>query len=223
MMIYKVSSIDSPTYNLAKMITKILMPLVGASSHCVQNSTNFVQLLHNSYLQHNDVMVSFDVVSLFTMVPVAEAVDIILGRLHKDSGLKERTDLTPNIIIDFLKKCLTTTYFQYQDKFYKQREGAAMGSPLSPLIAYIFMEFFEELAIETAKDKPSLWLRFVDDTFVRWRHGEENPRSFFGHLNSIRSTIQFTREKEERGQLPFLDVLVRKDTLSQQFHFSLFR
>ena len=74
------------------------------------------------------------------------------------SSLKERTDLTPNIIIDLLKKCLTTTYFQYQDKFYQQTEGAAMGSPLSPLIANIYMEFFEELAIETAKDKSSLWL-----------------------------------------------------------------
>ena len=58
---------------------------------------------------------------------------------------------------------------------------------------------------------------------ARTIRGEENLINFFSHINSIRSTIQFTIEKKERGQLPFLDVLVRKDTLSQRFHFSVFR
>ena len=88
-------------------------------------------------------MVSFDEVSLFTKVLIMEAVDIHSDLLHKDPALKERTDLPPNTITDLLKKCLTTTYFQYQDKYFQQKEGAAMESPLSPVIANIFMEFLK--------------------------------------------------------------------------------
>ena len=132
-----VLSINSPTYNLAKMLSRILNPLVGKSCHSVQNSHHFVQMLHKFKLQLKDIMVSFDVVSLFTKVLIMEAVDIISDLLPGDSNLGERTDLTPDIIIDLLKKCLATMYFQYQlhDSFYQQTEGAAMGSPLFPVIA----------------------------------------------------------------------------------------
>lgn len=85
-----------------------------------------------------------------------------------------------------------------------------MGSPLSPVIANLFMEDFEEKALRTATLKPKLWLRYVDDTFVIWTHGKDRLTEFLNHLNNIHEKIQFTMETEDRGQLPFLDVLVIK-------------
>ena len=79
---------------------------------------------------------------------------------------------------------VTTTYFQYGEKFYQQEDGAAMGSPLSPIVANIYMESFEEDAIKTATDKPTLWLRYVDDTYVHWDYGRETLDKFLIHLNS---------------------------------------
>ena len=146
-----------------------------------------------------------------TKVPIMVAVDIISDLLRGDSKLGERTDLTPDIITDLLIKCLTTTYFQYQDSFYQQTKGAAMGSPLSPGIANIFMEHFEDLAIRTATNQPSFWLRYVDDTVVIWRHGQKGLEDFPNHFNSIRSSIQFTMEVEQARELPFLDVLVKQN------------
>ena len=69
-------------------------------------------------------------------------------------------------IISLLEFCLTQTYFLFQGKYYKQTQGAAMGSPISPLIANIFMEEFEVKALQSSPNPPSMWLRFVDDTFV---------------------------------------------------------
>ncbi len=62
-------------------------------------------------LSENDILVSFDVVSLFTNVPVAEACIIAKERLLLDSTLPQRTNLSPESIYDLLKLCLTTTYF----------------------------------------------------------------------------------------------------------------
>ena len=86
-------------------------------------------------------------------------------------------------------------------------EGAAMGSPLSPIVANIYMEHFEARALETAPHPQAFGKRYVDDTFVilKTAHKEE----FFHHLNGIEEKIQFTAENTRAdGSLPFLDTLV---------------
>ena len=85
-----------------------------------------------------------------------------------------------------------------------------MGLSLSVVLANAYMEYFEETAIRTATDKPTLWQRYVDDVFCIWPHGEEKINMFHEHLNGIHTSIQFTREVECNGKLPFLDVLVQR-------------
>ena len=86
-----------------------------------------------------------------------------------------------------------------------------MGSPLSPVLADLYMEFFETMAIETAQQRPSLFDRYVDDTFVIWSLGRESLEGFFSHINSLRPSIEFTMETENEGRLTFLDVLVHRE------------
>ena len=86
-----------------------------------------------------------------------------------------------------------------------------MGSPLSPVIANIYMEAFEEEALDKASKRPSMWIRYVDDTFVIWPHGRKELQTFHNHLNNLRDSIKFTMEEEENGSIPFLDVLVTRN------------
>ena len=111
--------------------------------------------------------------------------------------------------MDLLNLCLTSTYFQYNGKHYKQLHGTAMGSPVSVVVAEIVMQNIEERALATCRQTIPLWLRYVDDTFTAVHKDEIDD--FHKHLNEQHADIQFTGEIEEDGKLPFLDCLVSHD------------
>ena len=154
------------------------------------------------------MLVSFDVSSLFTNVPIDEAVQVIRDRLRGDETLMNRTTLSPDRVAELLEACLRSTYFCYGGEFYEQREGAAMGSPVSAVVANLYMEFFEELALKSAPSKPRLWKRYVDDTCCIVKKG--TVEGLLSHLNSVRPSIRFTVEVEREGSLPFLDTLLQR-------------
>ena len=84
-----------------------------------------------------------------------------------------------------------------------------MGSAISPIMANIYMEFFEELALNSAPLKPPLWLRYVDDIFILWPH-QDDINILFHHVNSVRPSIQFTMENKNEKSVAFLDVKVTR-------------
>ena len=92
-------------------------------------------------------MVSFDVVSLFTKVPVDEALEVITTLLCKDDTLEEHTTISMSDICHLTKLCMKSIYFQCQDEFFEQVKGAAVGSLLSPVVANLCMESFEQSAL----------------------------------------------------------------------------
>ncbi|XP_022823922.1 uncharacterized protein LOC111354606 [Spodoptera litura] len=142
-------------------------------------------------------MISFDITSLFTNVPVDETISIITNIL-KDTDL-------PTGYIACVNHCLTTGYFLWRGEYYLQVNGVAMGSPLAPVVANIYMEWFEGQALASAPVRPRHWWRYVDDVFAIVNR--EHVAEFVGHLNSVHGSIQFTTEEEREGMLPFLDVL----------------
>ena len=93
---------------------------------------------------------SYDVKALYTSVPIQPAINIIKKLLDVDEELQQRTSMTVSNITCLLEFCLKSTYFTFQGKHYEQLEGAAMGSPISPIVANLYMENFEVEAINTA-------------------------------------------------------------------------
>ena len=93
---------------------------------------------------------SYNVTVLFTSVPVDPALRVIKDLLDKDPTTKERTVLTVEDIILLLAFCLKNTYFSFQDLLYEQVESVVMGSPESPIIAKLYMGYFEQKTLSTA-------------------------------------------------------------------------
>lgn len=79
---------------------------------------------------------------------------------------------------------MKNTFILYREQRYKQTDRARMKSPLSPVLANLFMEVLETQSIESECLKFTFWLRYVDDMFVNWRHGTTEPYIFLNHLNS---------------------------------------
>ena len=124
----------------------------------------------------------------FTNVPIGEAVEVIRDKLREDEDLADRTSLSPDRVAELLGLCLRSTYLSYGGE---QREGAAMGSPVS---AVVTMEFFEELALESAPSRPRLWKRCMWMTHATSLRCDVD--GLLNHLNGIRPTIKFTMELE---------------------------
>ena len=145
----------------------------------------------------------------FTRVPTSLAVQVAKQRLELDTHLAERSSLTVTEIITLLKLCLDATYLAFRGSFYRQIHGTAMGSPVSVTVANLVMEDVEQRALATFTNPPKVWKRYVDDTCCALATSDIDR--FHQHINSIEPHIQFTVEIETNGQLPFLDLLLRRE------------
>ena len=118
-------------------------------------------------VNENNVLISFDVASLFTNVPLDETIDFLVSQAFKDDWLNKTHDLHLQHVQ--LKKLLQLAtkdqLFQYNGDLYEQFEGVAMGSPLGPLMANSFMVKLEH-ELERREVLPSIYRRYVDDTIA---------------------------------------------------------
>lgn len=215
-----VASRGSITYNTARTCADILSPLVGKNEYALKNSAHLVSSTRDCQLEEDETLLSCDVTQLFTKVPVNKSLDVILHKLESDESLPERTNMVPVQVRDLVFICLKTTYFVFQGIIYRQVEGAAMGSPVSPIVANLYMEWFEEHAILTFQYEIKIWKRYVDDTIVALC--KTLVDELMKHLNSIEPAIQFTHELEENRSLPMLDARANR-TPTGTLEFSVYR
>ena len=127
--------------------------------------------MENITLDEDEELVSFDVKAFFTSILLEEAIKICEQRSRDDVSLAERTQLTADTVIRLLRFCLMNSSFQYNGVHYRQKDGIAMGSPVSQAIADIFMNELESRAFAKYPEPPRLWKPFVDDVLSIVRRG----------------------------------------------------
>ena len=156
--------------------------------------------------KNNSVMVSFDVKSLFTNIPVDFVTNMILKEIYGSDSTKKVYGLTKRQFKNLLVWTTKRTTLNFNGSFYEQIDGVGMGSPIAPAFADIFMNY----VIEKTKEfnmQPDVFFRYVDDCFAVFPDFE-SAMLFYRKLNQIHSNVNFTYELENNKQLSFLDVNV---------------
>ena len=228
-----ISHVNAPMSRGSKWASTQLSACVGLISKAhVKDTRDFYEKVRRSKAKGR--LLSLDVKSLFTNIPVDEAIEVV--RTHS-TGSNPTFSLPINseIFCEVLKLCTSFNQFSFQDKYYRQIAGVPMGSSLSPPMANIYMDHFTEFLLEDIPVdlRPTLWLRYVDDIFCCFRDTTKLDE-FLAKLNTIRPTIKFTVELSELAadqadlprsvteKLPFLELNVMRST-DGSFIFSIYR
>lgn len=202
-----VASTNSIFQPLATYLDHYLQPLAKDCSSYIKDTTDFLNKIEAiGTLSEDTRLASFDVNSLYTSIPHEEGMQAVQDKLTQ-------TDLitsTQTFLLELLRMILYKNYFRFQDTFYLQLKGTAMGSNVAPCYANIFMSNFEE---EHIIHHPQwhhfirVWMRYIDDIFVIWHGDRESLDTFFAFLNQIHHSIKFSMEGGE-NTVHFLDTLI---------------
>ena len=198
-----ISSIGTYNYGIAKYLTAKLSPYIP-SSHSIKDSFTFVQVV-SELNTSGKYLVSFDVESLFTNIPLNETINIAVDLiLENEPSLK----MSRKQLVQLFNFATSKSHFSFKDELFDQIDGVAMGSPLGPVLANVFMGYHERNWISNYnKEKPIYYCRYVDDIFCLFEN-RPGVLSFLEYINSQHPNIRFTKEEELEGKLPFLDVTV---------------
>lgn len=187
-------------------VVDILKNLTKDSKYNVKDAIEFKNRVNNTIIGHDEVLISFDVISLFPSIPVNLALNIIKSKWHI---LEKYTSVPQQLFMDILSFCIKDTrYFRYGLNTYEQLKGMPMGSPASPVIADIVMEELIQFAIEKMPTKPRKLTKYVDDLFAIVKKDEVEDT--LTSLNSFNRQIQFTKEEENNNVLPYLDSIIKR-------------
>uniref|UniRef100_A0A8D8WUJ8 Reverse transcriptase domain-containing protein n=1 Tax=Cacopsylla melanoneura TaxID=428564 RepID=A0A8D8WUJ8_9HEMI len=215
-----VSCVDAPSSEICKKFISVLPELLKfKSKYSINNNLCLIEKLKKvPKLPTNAKLISFDVKNLFPSIPINELKSIILnGTIHLSQSLKME-------INKCLEVCLDQNFCTFQDVIYEIKKGLPIGSPISPLMAEIFMNHIENKIFNLGDPLISsiiYWYRYVDDVFAVVTCSKRQLNLLLRTLNTVNPHIQFTMELEENKSLNFLDLTIMR--IQDQLEFSIYR
>lgn len=130
-----------------------------------------------------------------------------------------------NELVNLTKAVLKQNYFKFQEKFYIQHDGLAMGSPLSSILAELFLNHIENKYLWSDKNKLKskiiFYYRYIDDTLLSFNGTSRQLNLLHSYLNNMHSHLRFTLETESNNALNFLDLTIFKQ--NDKYAFKIFR
>ena len=200
------SMVNSPYHSIAQWLVHKLEPVrQQLSKHSLRDTFQFVDTIRDLNVREK-TMVSLDVTSLFTNVPLVETVSFLckfITEKQMDIGIPV------DRLRELLLRCTLNIQFLFDGKLYRQKDGVAMGSPLGPLLADIFMGMLETRQLRGTIANMEFYSRYVDDIFCVVRNGTDLG-GLLDDFNDAHSALNFTMECEEEDKFSFLDVLLTR-------------
>ena len=199
-----ISNCGTITEHISEYLDHHLNPLVSLSRSYVKDTNHFLSKLSKlSIIPEGALLCTVDVVGLYPSIPHGEGLEAIRVALDRRGNPGVATDT----LVGLASLVLDNNYFEFNNRIYKQKLGTAIGTKFAPAYANLFMTRVEERLVDSSAEKPLVWMRYIDDVFFIWTHGEAKLQVFIDHLNSSHETIKFTSE-HSKDSISFLDVKV---------------
>lgn len=200
-----VSNINTPTHGLSRWLTAKLLPYAQQMQSFVRDSSTFQQYITSFEPKQQDELIIFDVENMYTSIPVKNAIDVI-GAI-----LQEKNNLERQMIIKGLFIVLKYNYFTFGATSWKQLRGLAMGTPVAPIIATLYLGYYEEKSILIQfKNNLRVYKRYLDDVFILWSNLENDRFAFNKFRAFLRKVpgLKWTYERKNSREVNFLDLTV---------------
>lgn len=197
------SCVNTPGSRLFELILKPINRMDRDNRYSIRNTSQLINDIKAIKLKEDDILVSFDVVSMFTNIPPETALNILLR-----GGIHNHTTMNLELFIQSFRFLTQhATEFLFENTFYKQISGLPMGAKGSPSIASIVLTYILDSAL--AKHPQVTFIKkYIDDIICIT--SLENAQAILRTLNSIIPSVQFTLEVEAGGCLNFLDVSLKR-------------
>ena len=200
-----VSDCGSETYFTAEFLDYYLNPLSIRHPAYIKDTYHFLEIVHKLRIPSNSYFFSFDVDNLYTNIPIQAGIDCIRRMFEKYPDPK-RPDEELLLLLDIN---LNRNDFMFEDKYYLQVKGTAMGKKFAPAYANIYMANWEKEALSKCIQKPAAYFRYLDDIWGIWTGSMEEFNQFVEVLNSHDPSIKLKKEINEQS-IDFLDTTVFK-------------
>ena len=186
----------SPYHQVAEQVAEWLsvVPECGINSSTKQVSES----ISGIQLANDEELVSFDVSSLYTNVPLMESIEVCADLLFRDTINSPSIDKTTFVELAMIASC--NVIMSTHDGYYRQKDGLAMGSPPAPHLANGWMSKFDDII----KGESKLFARYMDDILREIKRSETDQK--LAEINNLHPNLSFTIEREQNGTLPFLDM-----------------
>ena len=137
---------------------------MSINDHTIKDIFLFADELHEMEINEHNILVSYDLSSLFTNVPVYETMESMAERVFQNNWFNEENsiNITKSDLIELLRIATKHQLLQFKGNLYQQVDSVAMGSPLGPLMANAFICYIEK-QLETENKTPDVYTRYVDD------------------------------------------------------------
>ena len=218
-------------YNVGKYLSELLNPLTS-KEYTIKDYFDAVTRIKNipqELFNQGYIFVSFDVVALFTNVPLQKTIDVILKKVYVEKVIN--TTVKKNSMRKLIKDSCKKTAFVFDNEIYEQIDGVSMGAPLAPVLPNIILTELENTMIKNLFDtgKIKFYCRYDDDTLLLMK--PEDIQLVQNLFNSFHKNLRFTVDRFENEVPHLLDIKMSAQGLTiyrknahtgQYFHYDSF-
>jgi hypothetical protein len=187
---------NAPAYQLAIQTSKLLIQYIQLPyTFNVINTTQLMNELRTTTITLNTRICSSDITNMYTNIPTTQITDIVMSCMNNNNVNEDVKNEIGNLINIIIEQ----NYFQFNNKYYKQKGGLAMGAPTSAILSEAYLQYIEHTCIYNILQKHNIvsYHRYVDDILIIYDSTKTNINNTLVEFNGISKTLKFTIEKEQ--------------------------